>query len=102
MDLLQRKLLFQSNIFQGGGGGPTFFPRGRGVKMLISIGTHITWDFPGGGVRTPYPPLDPQMIKQRITVKHLAQGHNKVPSESRSSDPSPILRSKVSRTCSLK
>ena len=24
--------------------------------MLISIETHITCDFPGGGVRTPYPP----------------------------------------------
>ena len=33
-------------IFRGGGG----------VQMLISIETHITYDFPGGGVRTPYPP----------------------------------------------
>ena len=34
---------------------------GGGVRMLISIETHITCDFPrggggGGGVRTPYPP----------------------------------------------
>ena len=28
------------NIFRGGGGG---------VQMLISIETHITYDFPGGG-----------------------------------------------------
>ena len=38
------------NFFTGGGGGG-----GRGVQMLISIETHITCDFPGGG-RTPYPP----------------------------------------------
>ena len=35
---------------------------GWGVQMLISIETHITYDFPGGGgVQTPYPPLDPRM-----------------------------------------
>ena len=50
MVLLQRTLYFSkdpegSNIFQGGG-----------VQMLISIETHITCDFPGGGVWTPYPP----------------------------------------------
>ena len=47
-----------TNVFQGGGGGPTF---SRGVQLLISIETHITCDFPGGGVRTPIPPLDPHM-----------------------------------------
>ena len=42
--------------------GPTFarwvqlFPGGGGVKMLISIETHITCDFPGGGGPDPYPP----------------------------------------------
>ena len=51
MVLLQRKLYFSkdqagSNFFQGGGGG---------VNMLISIGTYITCDFPGG--LDPYPPL---------------------------------------------
>ena len=30
----------------------------EGVQMLISIETHITCDFTGGGVQTPYPPLD--------------------------------------------
>ena len=31
--------------------------------MLISIETHITYDFPGGGGvgPDPYPPLDPHM-----------------------------------------
>ena len=42
-----------------GWGCPTF---SRGVQMLISIETHIrTCYFPGGVVRTPYPPLDPHM-----------------------------------------
>ena len=38
-----------SNIFQGGGGG-------AGSNCLFPIETHITCDFPGGGVRTPCPP----------------------------------------------
>ena len=57
----------KTTIFQGlrgvptfsrGGGGVQLFPewRGGGVQMLISIETHITCDFPGGGVQTPYPP----------------------------------------------
>ena len=53
-----RRIQRGSNIFWGGG---ATFSRGggggggRGVQMLISIETHITCDFPGGG-RTPYPP----------------------------------------------
>ena len=53
--LQQRKLYFSKDpegvqLFTGGGGGegPTF-SRGGGVQMLISIETHITFDFPGGG-----------------------------------------------------
>ena len=50
MVLLQRKLTYPriqrgSNIFQGGGGGPTF-SRGK---------VHINCDFPGGS-RPPTPP----------------------------------------------
>ena len=50
MVLLQRKLYFRriqrgSNIFHGGSN----FSTGEGVRMLISIETHITCDFPGGG-----------------------------------------------------
>ena len=41
-----------SNIFQGGGGGPTF-SRG-GVQLLVP---YITCDFPGGS-GPPVPPLD--------------------------------------------
>ena len=45
-----------SNIFQGGGGVPTF-SRGGGSNCIFPIETHITCDFPGGGgVRTPCPP----------------------------------------------
>ena len=59
--------------FPGGGGWcPTF---SRGVQMLISIETHIrTCYFPGGGgVRTPYPPLDAQMDNVIITGQYLSQ-----------------------------
>ena len=57
MILLQRKLYFLkdpegSNIFQEVG-GPTF--SSGGVQMLISIDTHITCDFPGGGGRSGSP-----------------------------------------------
>ena len=46
-----------SNIFQGGGGGPTF-SRGGGSNCLFPIETHITCDFPGGsGPPVPAPPL---------------------------------------------
>ena len=67
----------ESNIFQGGGGvqlfpgggGPTF-SRG-GSNCLFPIETHVTCDFPGGGVvRTPCPPpLDPHLkltLNQRL------------------------------------
>ena len=60
MVLFQRNLYFPriqrgSNIFQG---CPTF---SKGVQMLISIETHITCDFPGGGGPGLFPPLDPRM-----------------------------------------
>ena len=60
----QRKLYY-SKASEGvqqfpGGGGSSYF-QGVGVQMLIYIETHITCDFLGG-VRTPYPPVDPRMI----------------------------------------
>ena len=49
-----------------------YFP--GGVQMLISIETHIcTCYFPGGSVRTPYPPLDPHMGNVIITGQYLSQ-----------------------------
>ena len=66
MILLQRKLYFSKDpegvqIFPG---GIKLFPGGGGVEILISIETHITCDFPGGGGggQTPYhTPLDSHM-----------------------------------------
>ena len=61
----------KTTIFKGLRGGPTFcrgggvqlFPGGGGVQMLISIKTHITCDFPGGGGSgPPIPPLDRHMV----------------------------------------
>ena len=63
--LFQRKLLFLKvsegvQLFQGGGGN--FFHGGGGVQWVISIETHITCDFQGGGGGGPHiPPLDPHM-----------------------------------------
>ena len=48
---ITEKTLQGSNIFHGGGGVQLFPGGGGGVQMLISIETHITCDFPGGGVR---------------------------------------------------
>ena len=54
-------------------GGPTF---SGGSNCLFPIETHITCDFPGGGVRTPYPPpppppLDPLTSAGRI--RHISR-----------------------------
>ena len=48
-------------LFQGG--RATFsMEEGGGVQWVISIETHITCDFPGGGGGGPHiPPLDPHM-----------------------------------------
>ena len=47
----------------GGGGGP----------MLISLETHVRTCYFPGGVRTPYPPLDPHMSNVIITGQYLSQ-----------------------------
>ena len=60
------------HYFPGGGGCQTFSR--RGVQMLISLETHVrTCYFPGGGVRTPYPPLDPHMGYVIIRGQYLSQ-----------------------------
>ena len=53
------KHFWESNFFQGGGGG---------VQMLISIKTHITCDFPEGS-GPPVPPLDPRMFHQSLPLE---------------------------------
>ena len=53
-----------SNFFQGGGGGPNAnFFRNPCTYLLFSR----------GGVRTPYPPLDPHMGNVIITGQYLSQ-----------------------------
>ena len=47
--------------------------------MLISIETYRTYDFPGGGVWTPFPPLNMRMISMSpalfcLPVKLTEQG----------------------------
>ena len=50
-------------LYQGSRGG---FSRG-GVQILISLETHVRTCYFQGGVRTPYPPLDPHMGNVIIT-----------------------------------
>ena len=80
MVLLLRKLYLYftkgpegSIIFQGGGGGCQTFSGGGGVQMLISLETHVRTCYFPGGVRTPYPPLDPHMGNVIITGQYLSQ-----------------------------
>ena len=61
---LKKTIIFQDSrdapTFSGGGGGQTLPGGGGGGCQSIRI--QITCDFPGGGgVRTPFPPLDPRM-----------------------------------------
>ena len=58
-----------STIFQG---GPTFSRGGGGSNCLFPIETHITCDFPGGGVRTPCPSLGSALVlkEQKIYILH--------------------------------
>ena len=58
----------ENYTFEGSRGGPTFPGGGggnffHGVQMLISLETHMTSDFPGGGGSgPPNPPLDPHLL----------------------------------------
>ena len=68
MVLLHRKLNFHKDPEGvqhfpggGGGGGVSNFFQGEGVQMLISIETHITCDFPDGGLDHLSLPLDPHL-----------------------------------------
>ena len=66
-------------LYQGSRGGPLFsrgvsnFFQGGGVQMLISLETHVRTCYFPGGVRTPYPPLDPHMSNVIITGQYLSQ-----------------------------
>ena len=56
-----------SNFFQGGGGPNANFFRNPCTYLLFSR---------GGGVRTPYPPLDPHMGNVIITGQYLSQSRS--------------------------
>ena len=60
------------SLFSRGGGVSNFF-QGGGVQMLISLETHVCTCYFRGGVRTPYPPLDPHMGNVIITGQYLSQ-----------------------------
>ena len=67
-------------LYQGSRGGPLLsrggvqlFPGGGGVQMLISVETNIRTCYFQGGVRTPFPPLDPHMGNVIITGQYLSQ-----------------------------
>ena len=61
-------------LYKGSRGGP-LFSRGweGGVQMLISIETHMSTCYFPGGVRTPYPPLDPHMGNVIIKGQYFSQ-----------------------------
>ena len=57
-----------SNFFQGGGGGV-----GPNDNFFRNPCTYLLFSRGGGGVRTPYPPLDPHMGNVIITGQYLSQ-----------------------------
>ena len=69
MILLDRKQNFSKDPE-----GVQHFPRGwGGDQKLISIETHITCNFPGGGGGSgpPIPPLDPHMIALNKILQYI-------------------------------
>ena len=80
MVLLLRKLYLYftkdpegSSIFRGGGGGDVqlFSMGGPNANFYRNPYTYLS--FSKGGVRTPYPPLDPHMGNVIITGQYLSQ-----------------------------
>ena len=66
-------------IFQGSRGGPITFSMGvqlfqGGSSCLFPIETHITCDFPGGGVQTPCPHLDPHLCLFKLAHEKVWLG----------------------------
>ena len=54
-----------------GGGGSNFYQGGPNITFYRNPYMYLY--FPGGGVRTPYPPLDPHMGNVIITGQYLSQ-----------------------------
>ena len=59
------------HYFQGGGGVQLFLGEGPNAYIYRNPYTYLL--FSSGGVRTPYPPLDPHMGNVIITGQYLAQ-----------------------------
>ena len=61
------------HYFPGGGGGcQTFYRGGPNANFFRNPCTYLLFS-KGGGVRTPYPPLDPHMCNVIITGQYLSQ-----------------------------
>ena len=56
-----------------GGGVSNFFQGGPNASFYRSTYTYLLFSRGGGGVRTPYPPLDPHMGNVIITGQYLSQ-----------------------------
>ena len=59
------------HYFPGGGGCQTFSRGGPNANLFRNPCTYLL--FSRGGVRTPYPPLDPHMGNVIITGQYLSQ-----------------------------
>ena len=76
--ILMLLMLYQGSrggsIFSRGGGGVKLFPRGGGpnANFFRNPCTYLLFSREGG-VRTPYPPLDPHMGNVIITGQYLSQ-----------------------------
>ena len=56
----------------GGGGGSNFYQGGPNANFYRNLYMYLLFSR-GGGVRTPYPPLDPHMGNVIITGQYLSQ-----------------------------
>ena len=76
--IVEKTILYQGSrggpLFSGGGGGVKLFPGGGGpnANFFRNPCTYLLFSR-GGGVRTPYPPLDPHMGNVIITGQYLSQ-----------------------------
>ena len=77
MVLLQRKLYLYFTKDPEGvhyfSGGVKLFPWGEGPNANFLRNPYTYLLFSRGGVRTPYPPLDPHMSNVIITEQYLSQ-----------------------------
>ena len=65
----------EAHYFPGGGGCQTFSMGGPNASFFRNPYTYFLFSRGGGGVRTPYPPLDPHMGNNIITGQYFSQSH---------------------------